>query len=243
MTPPDPDPANATLEPLSRVLYPLEDSIGSVALVQQIGDDKSIVNAARVSFGGDNSLPFDERDAKLIKYLLRHHHGSPFEHNSLTFKVVAPIFVVRQWQRHRVGVSYNEISARYVEVLERFYTPLEFREQAKNNRQASVQANESFNQDAARALYESAWKASFGAYHHLLELGVAKEQARGVLPVTQYTEFYFTCNLRALFHFLGLRDHAGAQWEIQQYARALAQLAEPLFPSAFEAWRELQAEP
>jgi len=138
--------------------------------------------------------------------------------------------------------SYNEISARYVEVLERFYTPLEFRQQAKNNRQASVEASETFEQEAARALYESAWKASFAAYHKLLELGVAKEQARGVLPVTQYTEFYFTCNLRALFHFLELRDHAGAQWEIQQYARALAQLAEPLFPSAFQAWRELQAE-
>jgi len=234
---------NTPLEPLSPVLYPLEDGIGSVALVQQVGDDKSIVNAARVSFGGDNTLPFDERDSKLIKYLLKHHHGSPFEHNSLTFKVVAPIFVVRQWQRHRVGVSYNEISARYVEVLERFYTPLEFRQQAKNNRQASVQASESFEQDTARALYESAWKASFEAYHQLLELGVAKEQARSVLPVTQYTEFYFTCNLRSLFHFLGLRDHAGAQWEIQQYARALTQLSESLFPAAFQAWRELQSEP
>lgn len=229
------------LEEISEVLYPLSDGIGSVSLVQQVGDDKSIVNAARVSFAGDNALPFDERDAKLIKYLLKHHHGSPFEHNSLTFKVVAPIFVVRQWQRHRIA-SYNEISARYVEVLERFYTPVQFREQAKNNRQASIEASETLEQGVARALYESAWKASFEAYHNLLELGVAKEQARGVLPVTQYTEFYFTCNLRALFHFLELRDHAGAQWEIQQYARALAQLAEPIFPSAFQAWREIQAE-
>lgn len=224
---------------LEQVLFPLNDEIGSVALVQHVGDDKSVVNAARVSFGGDNTLPFDEKDAKLIRYLLKHEHGSPFEHNSLTFKIVAPIFVIRQWMRHRVGVSYNEISGRYVEVNEQFYTPEKFRQQAKSNRQASIEATDSLNQEQAHQVWENAWKQAFQAYQDLLALGVTREQARGVLPLTMYSEFYFTCNLRSLFHFLALRDHPGAQWETQMYARALAQLAEPLFPSSFEAWRSL----
>ncbi|WP_034344067.1 FAD-dependent thymidylate synthase [Deinococcus misasensis] len=224
---------------LEQVLFPLNDEIGSVALVQHVGDDKSVVNAARVSFGGDNTLPFDEKDAKLIRYLLKHEHGSPFEHNSLTFKIVAPIFVIRQWMRHRVGVSYNEISGRYVEVLEQFYTPEKFRQQAKSNRQASIEATDSLDQEQAHQVWENAWKQAFQAYQDLLALGVTREQARGVLPLTMYSEFYFTCNLRSLFHFLTLRDHPGAQWETQMYARALAQLAEPLFPSSFEAWRSL----
>lgn len=227
----------------AEVLFPLNDEIGSVALVQHVGDDKSVVNAARVSFGGDNTLPFDEKDAKLIRYLLKHEHGSPFEHNSLTFKIVAPIFVIRQWMRHRVGVSYNEISGRYVEVLEQFYTPEKFRQQAKSNRQASIEAGDSLDQEQAHQVWENAWKQAFQAYQDLLALGVTREQARGVLPLTMYSEFYFTCNLRSLFHFLALRDHPGAQWETQMYARALAQLAEPLFPSSFEAWRSLHAHP
>lgn len=223
------------------ILYPLEDGIGSVALVQVVGDDKSIVNAARVSFGGDNDLPLDARDEKLIRYLLKEHHGSPFEHNCLTFKIVAPIFVTRQWMRHRIA-SYNEISYRYVEVEERVYTPREFRAQAPSNRQASVKAGSDFDQSRAHEVWAEAWRAAFDAYQELLALGVTREQARGVLPVASYTEFYFTCNLRALLHFLELRDHKGAQWEIQRYAQALAQLAEPLFPATFRAWRDLRAE-
>lgn len=222
-------------------LYPLGDGIGSVALVQNVGDDKSVVNAARVSFGNDNEAPLDARDEKLIRYLLKHKHGSPFEHNALTFKVVAPIFVVRQWMRHRIA-SYNEISYRYVEVEERVFVPTEFRRQAKNNRQASVPDDGTLDQAIARDVWEDAWRAAFGAYQRLLDLGVTREQARGVLPLASYTEFYFTCNLRALLHFLELRDHPGAQHETQMYARALRTLAEPLFPATFAAWRELQTE-
>lgn len=224
------------------ILYPLGDGIGSVALVQHVGNDKSVVSAARVSFGGDNSLPLDEKDTKLIKYLLKHQHGSPFEHNLLTFKTVAPLFVIRQWMRHRVGVSYNEISGRYVEVEERFYVPVRFRQQAPNNRQASIEASELLDQDAARSIWESAIQSAYEAYTELLKLGVTKEQARGVLGLCAYSEFYFTCNLRSLFHFLSLRDHPGAQWETQMYARALRQLAAPLFPVSFQAWDELHGE-
>ncbi len=232
----------ATTAPVTaaEVLYPLGDGIGSVGLVDFMGSDKSIVNAARVSFGGDNAAPLDARDEKLIAYLLREKHGSPFEHNSLTFKVVAPIFVVRQWMRHRIA-SYNEISGRYVEVKEQVYTPLSFRQQAKSNRQASVEATDALDQARAHEVWAAAWASAYAAYQELLSLGVTREQARGVLPLALYTEFYFTCNVRALLHFLELRDHKGAQFETQLYARALAALSEPLFPATFRAWRALQA--
>jgi len=220
----------------------LGDHIGSVILVQHVGDDKGIVNAARVSFGQDQDDDFTERDAKLLGYLIAHQHGSPYEHNSMTFKVVAPIFVVRQWQRHRVGVSFNEISARYTEVLERYYIPLQFRAQAKDNRQASVvDAEGVVNQMAAQDAYKQSCEFAMASYRNLLNLGVAKEQARGVLPVTMYTEFFFTCNLRALLHFLELREHPGAQWEIQRYANALKSIAIALFPETFNALDKIKS--
>ena len=221
------------------VLFPLNDGIGSVALVQHVGDDKGIVNAARVSFGQDNDEPLSDRDAKLIGYLLREHHGSPFEHNLITFKIVYPIFIDRQMVRHRVGVSKNEVSGRYVEMQERAYVPTQFRQQAKSNRQASVEAAEGFPQDKASEVYQQAWHGAFEAYQSLLELGVTREQARGVLPLSLYTESYYTFNLRSLFHFVGLRDHAGAQWETQQYAQAMRTLAEGIFPVSFGAWDAL----
>lgn len=225
-----------------KVLHPLQDGIGSVALVQHVGDDKAIVNAARVSFGGDNSAPLNERDEKLIKYLLREKHGSPFEHNLLTFKIVCPIFVDRQMVRHRVGVSKNEISGRYVEVPERVYLPSQFRKQAKSNRQASVPDEAGvIDQGQARDLWTEAWRGAYEAYQRLLALGVTREQARGVLPLAMYTESYYTFNVRSLLHFLELRDHPGAQFETQLYAQALAELAEPLFPITFRAWRELNS--
>lgn len=221
------------------ILYPLGDHIGSVALVQSAGDDKMIVNAARVSFGGDTAAPLNDRDEKLIRYLLRHRHGSPFEHNLITFKVVCPIFVDRQIVRHRVGVSKNEISGRYVELQERNFTPPSFRKQAPSNRQASVEDDGTLNQDEATRLWTQAWASAYRTYQELLALGVTREQARGVLPLSLYTESYYTFNVRSLLHFLELRDHPGAQWETRLYARAMAELAEPLFPVTFREWRAL----
>ncbi|WP_027459891.1 FAD-dependent thymidylate synthase [Deinococcus murrayi] len=223
-------------------LSPLGDGISAVTLVQHVGSDKMIVNAARVSFGGDSDAPLNGRDEKLIRYLLRHQHGSPFEHNLVTFKVVCPIFVDRQLVRHRVGVSKNEISGRYVELQERNFTPPSFRRQAPSNRQASVEDDGTLDQAAAAAVWEGAWRAAFAAYQELLALGVTREQARGVLPLSLYTESYYTFNVRSLLHFLSLRDHEGAQYETQLYARALAELAEPLFPVTFREWRALRGE-
>ncbi|WP_181392099.1 FAD-dependent thymidylate synthase [Deinococcus irradiatisoli] len=223
------------------LLSPLSDGVSAVALVQHVGDDKMIVNAARVSFGGDSDAPLTARDEKLIAYLLRNQHGSPFEHNLITFKVVCPIFVDRQMVRHRVGVSKNEISGRYVELDERAYTPTTFRKQAPSNRQASVEDDGSLDQAAARALWAQASETAFRAYHELLALGVTREQARGVLPLSLYTESYYTFNVRSLLHFLALRDHEGAQYETRLFAQAMGQLAEPLFPVTFKAWRSLSA--
>ncbi|MDL2342644.1 FAD-dependent thymidylate synthase [Deinococcus sp. MIMF12] len=228
----------ATLPP---TLYPLGDGIGSVSLVQHVGDDKMIVNAARTSFGGENDFPLDDRDEKLIRYLLRHQHGSPFEHNLITYHVTCPIFVDRQWVRHRVGVSKNERSLRYTEAEEQNYTPREFRKQAPSNRQASVEDDGTLDQAAAAAVWAEAWRQAFGAYGELLRLGVTREQARGVLPLSLYTTSYYTFNVRSLLHFLALRDHAGAQHEMILYARALAELAEPLFPVTFREWRALHS--
>jgi thymidylate synthase (FAD) len=222
-------------------LFPLSDQIGSVSLVQHAGDDKMIVNAARVSFGGDTDAPLNGRDEKLIRYLLQHNHGSPFEHNLISFKVVCPIFVDRQMVRHRAGVSKNEISGRYVEMRERNFTPSRFRKQAPSNRQASVEDDGTLDQTSAAQVWEEAWRNAFGAYQALLALGVTREQARGVLPLSLYTESYYTFNVRSLLHFLGLRDHEGAQYETRLYARALAELAEPLFPVTFREWQALHA--
>lgn len=221
------------------LLYPLSDGIGSVALVQYVGDDKMIVNAARVSFGGDSDAPLAARDEKLISYLLKNRHGSPFEHNLITFKVICPIFVDRQMVRHRVGVSKNEVSGRYVEVQERDYTPNEFRKQAPSNRQASVADDGTLDQGAAQAIWAHASETAFRAYHELLALGVTREQARGVLPLSLYTESYYTFNVRSLLHFLSLRDHDGAQYETRLYAQAMGELARPLFPVTFAAWAEI----
>lgn len=227
-------------------IYPLGDDIGMVKLIQYAGDDKMVVNAARISFDGDNEEPLNARDVKLINYLLSHHHGSPTEHNLITYKVVDPITTDRQWVRHRIAVAKNEVSGRYTEVPELIYTPLEFRAQAVSNRQASVEDTGTIDQDHAHEVWEEAWRAAYKAYKALLEAGVAREQARGILPQSMYTENYYSFNLRSLMHFIALRDHEGAQWEIQQYARALYQLALPIFPETlgiFEKLRSHEAPP
>jgi len=217
--------------------YCLKDNLGFVSLIQNTGNDLSIVNSARVSFG-KKIEKLENKDKKLIKYLLEHSHGTPFEHNSLTFHVKTPIFVARQWMRHRI-CSFNEISGRYVELKDEFYIPQEFREQSKNNRQASVQSEKLDNSKLSELYQKSAFQ-SYQNYQRLLELGVAREQARGLLPLNIYTEFYFTCNLRSFLHFTSLRDHPGAQWEIRQYTKAMLEQVKKVFPETIRIWEELK---
>lgn len=214
------------------MLYPLNDGIGSVELLMVAGTDQDIVDAARVSFDKvGNTDP--EANAKLIRYLLKHKHLSPFEHNMIKFRIKCPIFVDRQIVRHRIGISKNEISARYVEVKDEFYVPASLRKQSKSNRQASVDGGGDL--DDYIGTYRLTCASAVRSYHILLDEGVCREQARGVLPQAMYTTSIYTFNLRSLLHFVDLRTHAGAQWEIQQYASAMRQLVEPSFPLTFGA--------
>lgn len=221
-------------QPFSPIcLDPLQDSISSIQLIRASGSDIDIVNAARVSYGKFVDT-ISERDTKLINFLMEHNHTSPFEHNQLSFRIKAPIFVVRQWMRHRMN-SYNEISYRYVKAPLEFYIPPKWREQDTKNKQASIG---SYDNPHATTLYKKAIETSVQIYEQLLADGIGRELARAVLPLCTYTEFIFTCNLHSLMHFMKLRLHAGAQYEIRMYAQGLLKLALPYFPISLGAWKQ-----
>lgn len=221
-------------------LDPLDDGISLVRLDEFCGKDVSVVNAARVSHAKKVS-DMTERDEKLINYLAEHEHGTPFEHNFLKFEVKAPIFVFREWHRHRVGWSYNEWSMRYLEggkdIELQFYIPSVMRGQSKSNRQASdgLITDISTKQDMIIA-----YSSATAVYNKLIANGVARELARSVLPVGMYSSMITSCNLRSLLHFLKLRLSSDAQWEIRQYAKAMLKLAEPHFPVTIGNWRKKQ---
>lgn len=215
------------------VLDPLGDGISSLELVRVSGSDLDVVNAARVSFGKVRT-EISDRDKGLINYLMEHDHTSPFEHNQMSFRVKAPIYVVRQWMRHRMN-SYNEISYRYVKAPLEFYIPGTWRYQSESNRQSSYGA---FADPEVTQQYRDAINGMIQAYEGLLAKGVCREQARGLLPVCTYTEFIFTCNLHSLINFLAARLHPGAQQEIQDFARGMLELATPHFPVSLEAFKK-----
>jgi len=208
------------------------DGVGKVEYVQHMGDDRTIVNSARVSFGKEVEV-ISPKDEKLINYLIKHRHTSTLEHCNITFRFKVPLFIRSQHHRHRTW-SYNEISRRYTDFNLEFYEPKRFREQSKSNRQASVES--SFDPVLSNALGTASrvikehHEASLFVYNNLLEAGICREQARGVLPQNLYTEYYGTCNLNNLFKFVSLRVHDGAQWEIQQVALACLDIANDLFP-------------
>ncbi|HBB66867.1 MAG: FAD-dependent thymidylate synthase [Elusimicrobia bacterium GWA2_56_46] len=205
---------------------------GFVRLVDFMGGDQRAVESARVSFGSGSKG--EEKDKKLVEYLLAHGHHSPFEHSVFQFHVKLPIFVARQWMRHRVA-SYNEVSARYTEVQEEFYVPAEFRVQDKINRQGSVKSGALDNKQLLE-IYVKSLDASYAAYRRLLESGVAREMARMVLPVAQYTQFHWTVNARSLMNFLSLRMDSHAQSEIREYAGAIAEIFKARMPWTWEAF-------
>jgi len=208
---------------------------GFVKLVDHMGSDLSVVNAARVSFGKRKET-FDEADGKLITYLADHEHTSPFRHTALTFHVKAPIFVFRQWMKHRISSEFNEISGRYVEFpQDEFFVPETFRRQAKVNKQGSEGQVEALASDQAHAIYLATCRNAVVQYKALIALGVCREQARCVLPLGLYSEVYWTASLQAVIHFIRLRTDAHAQWEIQQYAQAVKRMVEELYPNATKA--------
>ncbi len=221
--------------------YLYDDNIGKVELVQHMGEDITVVNSARVSFGVQKDK-LDAKDEKLINYLVKHRHTSTLEHNIATFRIKVPLFVRSQHHRHRTW-SYNEISRRYTDSDIQFYEPSGFRTQHKSNRQASnieetinpllnlkIEAcSEPLTITASEAISRY-HKESLKFFDSLLAAGVCREQARGVLPQNLYTEYYATANLNNILKFISLRTHDGAQWEIQQLANAMQEIIASLWP-------------
>ena len=173
---------------------------GFVEIVDYMGGDRSAVRAARVSHGKDIST--DEKDKRLIEHLMKNGHTSPFEHITFTFYVKAPIFVVRQWFRHRIGMSPNEISRRYTSKnVDEFYIPTNIRFQDTDDKQKNIVVGDEKLKKEVIEIIEEAYEKSYEAYEKLINIGVTKELARIILPVGEYTEFYLTTNARALMHF------------------------------------------
>jgi thymidylate synthase (FAD) len=189
---------------------------GEILCTGILGDDHTIVEAARVSFLGESKGL--AQDKKLLKYLLFHRHTSPFEMVEFSFRVKAPIFVFRQWMRHRIA-EYNEFSLRYSEMKEEFYIPSVWRVQDKRNKQASNMGE--LPHETLSAQLEAACQSAFDLYQQMLKQGVAREMARMILPVNTYSVMMVKMNAHALMHFIELRAASDAQWEIQQYAVAL----------------------
>ncbi|MBE6398575.1 MAG: FAD-dependent thymidylate synthase [Lentisphaerae bacterium] len=204
------------------------DGQGWVGLIDHLGTESTIVNAARVSFGKLKS-EMEERDVKLLEYLIANRHTSPLEHMVFTFSIHCPLFVRGQWHRHRTW-SYNEISRRYTEIDMEFYTPAELRRQSENNRQASF-SDPDFDGSALAQEIGKHNQASLELYEKLLASGVCREQARGVLPQNMMVTFWGTVDLSNLLHFLELRDSDHAQWEIREYAVAIKKLIKPIIPN------------
>ena len=219
---------------------------GYIELVDTLGDDLTPVNAARVSFDGF-SESFTDKDRKLSKFLIKHKHFSPFRHQHCMFIIKAPEFVMRQWYKHVVGIettsnhptkdhAWNEISGRYVP-YEDFYKPTEFRKQSENNKQASEGLVE--KQSEAESLWKESQDKAIENYEQMLELGMAKEQARSILPLTVYTKVWWTASFQSIMNFIELRDETTSQVEIQEYARALKDIMLETFPETTKIWFEV----
>jgi thymidylate synthase (FAD) len=223
-----------TPEVLADNVVPVLDR-GFLALDAALASDLAVVNGARVSFN-QASDELGERDAGLIRFLMRERHGSPFEHGYFRFVVKAPLFVVREHHRHRAGHSYNEWSGRYSKMEPEFYVPEFVRTQIGKPGAYSFEPVEEQVRDAARREIEDNARRAFQAYERMLEQGVAKEVARAVLPLSTYTKYYWSCNPRSLMHFCSLRNHEAAQYEIRQYAAAAESFLERHMPVTHEAF-------
>lgn len=208
-----------------------------IELVDKMGGDLAVVNSARVSFG-KSSNELNDRDKALINRLLRDKHGTPFEQATMTWYVRCPIFVAREWMRHRMG-SFNEISGRYRELPTDFYTPKKFRMPSPDDNKVMnykyIAAPDEID-DEARKLVNELYDDAALTYRRLLELGIANEHARIVLPVGIYTEFRWTVNARALMNFLALRTHASAMGEIRVYAKSIEHIWGQVMPVMYEAF-------
>ena len=209
---------------------------GFVRLDDAMATDLSVVNAARVSFARRKEQ-MDESDEGLVRFLMRDRHGTPFEHNAFRFHIRAPIFVAREWFRHRVG-SFNEFSMRYARATDEFYVPEadDVRSQVGKPGAYSFEPVAPEVAEQTREELQSVYEHAYATYERLVEQGVARELARAALPVGAYTEFFWTVNARALMNFLSLRNAETAQREIRRYAEACERFFEQQMPVTYAAF-------
>jgi thymidylate synthase (FAD) len=220
---------------MSNAVY-LTDDLGYVKLLKSMGDDLTIVNAARKSFD-NSSQEFGPREQKLLRYLYINEHMSPFEMVEFMFEVDAPLFVVRQWQRHRT-CSYNEVSRRYTSEDINFYVPSKWREQSDSDKQASEGELPDIVSNSLRMLSTLHVEDSMHRYRQALKSGACREQARMLLPQSMRVPFIAKVDLRNLLHFIRLRSDSHAQYEMQQFARALKELVTPIVPHTMAIFEE-----
>ena len=226
--------------------YGERDPYASIELIAytKIGNDKyetdqMPVLSARVSHSDSGKTGKDRNaDIKLMKYLAKHKHLSPFEHQSATFRIVAPLFVIREWERHRTQ-SFNETSMRYSsDPVGKFHIPEGWRKQETRNKQSSAGELDKLHSDMAYEVLETTYNTCLASYNELLSLGVCREQARMVVPVGNYTELYVTANLRNWYNFWVLRSHETAQLEIRKYSDAISDMLQKLWPESWSALKE-----
>ena len=220
---------------------------GFIEVVDSLGNDLTVVNSARVSFG-KRKTKFDKSDERLVRYLAKHKHYSPFRHLQVQFHIKAPEFVMRQWYKHVVGIettsnssakdhAWNEISGRYVPV-EDFYVPSIWRKQSDDNKQASEGVLDDLQQKRMSSVFNEYMRQVEMAYDRMIDAGMAKEQARIILPLNQYTEVYWTASFQAIMNFIELRNEKTSQIEIQEYAKSLLDLMHDTFPKITKIWAD-----
>ena len=227
-------------------MFHVEQNETHIEVIDHLGDDLTVVNSARVSFG-KRKTTYEEGDKKLVTFLAKNKHYSPFRHMIIQFHIKAPEFVMRQWYKHVVGIettsdhptkdhAWNEISGRYVAYSD-FYMPPDFRAQSDDNKQASEGLVE--DQVEAEKLWKESQENSINAYEKMIDMGMAKEQARSILPLTVYTQVWWTASFQSIMNFIELRDEATAQVEIQEYARSLKKIMLKIFPETTKLWQEV----
>jgi thymidylate synthase (FAD) len=213
---------------------------GFVELLDVMGSDEDIVNAARTSY--DKGTKQTSNSEALIRYLMRHQHTSPFEFGELIFRIRCPFFVARQWFRHRTG-SYNEVSLRYSEAPDDYYVPNADLITTQDSRNKQARTDQQVNTaDTIKQQLDADAKLLLEHYHNYLDQGVAREIARINLPLSLYTTFMFKMDLKNLMNFLRLRFDSHAQLEIRLYAIAMLKMTEKYFPITMNAWKDYQKE-
>lgn len=212
-----------------------------VELIDSMGNDLRVANVARVSFNKWKE-ELDDKDVKLIHYLAKHEHTSPFRHTAISVRCEAPIFIARQLGKHQVGLAWNEVSRRYVDEQPSFFAPVDWRARAENKKQGSseelvevMSVTECKFKTDPHTMYEAVLKQCMFVYNEMLANGVCPEQARMVLPQSMYTSWIWTGSLQAFHHVYRLRSEEHAQKEAQEFAQMLADVIQPIFPNCWEA--------